>query len=51
MIHNWEDLKLEVMAEILTAKLEQHPQIRELLRNTGTRTIIENSPTDTFWGI
>jgi predicted NAD-dependent protein-ADP-ribosyltransferase YbiA (DUF1768 family) len=39
------------MEEILQAKLSQHSIIQELLIQTGTKMIIENSPTDTFWGI
>ncbi len=43
--------KTTVMEEILRAKAAQHEDVREKLFKTGERTIIENSPTDSFWGI
>ncbi len=43
--------KLAVMEEILLAKMDQHEDVRVKLMKTGTRTIIENSPVDGFWGI
>lgn len=47
----WHDEKLAVMEQILKAKAEQHEDVRERLIMTGKRTIIENSPVDSFWGI
>lgn len=47
----WHDKKVEIMEEILRAKTQQHEKVRKLLVESGTRTIIENSPTDSFWGI
>lgn len=47
---NWSGLKLEVMEEILRAKLAQHEYIRKKLLDTGDRLIVEDSPTDNFWG-
>lgn len=47
----WHDEKLTYMEEILRAKIEQHEKIKMLLIETGDRDIIENSPTDYFWGI
>jgi hypothetical protein len=32
-------------------KAEHHEDVREILRKTGKRKIIENSPVDDFWGI
>ncbi len=46
----WYDERVAVMEEILTAKAVQHDDVRDALRRTGTRTIIENSPVDSFWG-
>ncbi len=46
----WEEIKVEFMKKIVKEKLEQHPKIAELLRNTGTAEIIEASPYDGFWG-
>lgn len=47
----WQEDKISVMEEILRAKTEQHEDVREVLRKTGRRKIIENSPVDSFWGI
>jgi ribA/ribD-fused uncharacterized protein len=48
---NWHDKKILVMEEILRAKAKQHKDVRDTLKKTGNRTIIENSPFDSFWGI
>ena len=47
----WHKDKVGVMEEILRAKTEQHEDVQETLRKTGSRKIIENSPVDSFWGI
>lgn len=47
--HDWQDVKLSVMKEIIRAKLEQHPHIREKLLESENRRIVENSPVDSFW--
>ncbi|HVU06658.1 MAG TPA: NADAR family protein [Thermodesulfobacteriota bacterium] len=48
---DWNERKVSVMEEILKAKVSQHADVRETLIETGERTIIENSPADSFWGI
>lgn len=48
--NDWHTIKIGYMEELLRAKVEQHEDVRELLLKTGTRTIIENSPFDSFWG-
>lgn len=48
---DWYEKRVTVMEEILQAKTEQHEDVKEVLRKTGTRKIIENSPVDSFWGI
>ena len=47
---DWESVKETVMSCALHAKFTQHEDLRELLLTTGTRTIIEASPTDRYWG-
>ncbi len=47
---NWSKVKISIMEEILTAKAQQHADVREILRRTGGRQIVENSPVDNFWG-
>jgi len=47
---DWDEVKLGVMEEILRAKLSQHAYVRETLEKTGKMMIVENSPTDSYWG-
>lgn len=47
---NWNEQKLGIMLQIISAKLDQHKDVQERLLATGNRQIIENSPWDTFWG-
>ena len=47
---DWDHFKHEIMEDVLRAKLEQHSLVRQQLLETGDRIIIENSPTDSFWG-
>ncbi|CAN5414867.1 NADAR family protein [soil metagenome] len=47
---DWDKLKLNIMQEILQAKAEQNDDVKTLLRRSGTKQIIENSPWDNFWG-
>ncbi len=47
---DWHEVNVAIMEEILRAKLEQHPYIREKLIKTGERKMIEDSPKDAFWG-
>ena len=48
---DWHTVKVSYMEEILRAKIAQHEKVKSLLMETGTKEIIENSPTDAFWGI
>ncbi len=47
---DWNEVKLQVMEEILTAKMLQHPEVRTALLSSGNDLLVENSPTDSFWG-
>lgn len=47
---SWSDKKLSEMERILRIKLTQHPEVRKALLATGTEEIVEDSPTDYFWG-
>ncbi len=47
----WDEGKMFFMEEILRAKLTQHEKVQALLLETVGKDIIENSPTDSFWGI
>lgn len=50
IVADWGEKKLAIMEEIVHAKLSQHPYIQKKLLETGDREIIEDSPTDSFWG-
>lgn len=47
---DWDDVKLDIMREILCAKAEQHEYVRRKLLATGDRELVENSWRDDFWG-
>ena len=40
-----------IMYQALCSKFAQHVQLRNLLLSTGNRILIEDSPTDYYWGI
>lgn len=48
---SWHKGKVVVMEQILKVKADQHEDVRDALKRSGAREIIENSPVDTFWGI
>lgn len=47
---DWEDVKIDVMYDIVLAKFVQHHDLREKLLSTGDEEIVEDSPIDSFWG-
>jgi ribA/ribD-fused uncharacterized protein len=47
---DWGNKKVAVAEQILRAKLAQHPEARDALRESGHEDIVEDSPTDYFWG-
>lgn len=47
---DWQDVKVDIMFEIVSAKALQHEDVRDMLLTTGGKTIVENSPVDSFWG-
>jgi ribA/ribD-fused uncharacterized protein len=47
----WDRVKVDVMREILRAKVEQHEYVRRKLLQTDDRMLLENSWRDAFWGI
>lgn len=51
MRENWNQVRLEVMEEILRAKFSV-PELKEKLKATGERELVEgNTWNDTFWGV
>lgn len=47
---DWNEIRVDVMREILRAKVAQHEYVRRKLFETGTRELVENSWRDDFWG-
>lgn len=48
---DWGSKKVAIVEEILRAKLAQHPEAQEALRESGREDIVEDSPIDYFWGV
>lgn len=49
---DWEQIKDQVMYDIVRCKLEQNPDVLELLLSTGNRHIEEgNTWNDQYWGV
>ncbi|KAH9975492.1 hypothetical protein BGW80DRAFT_1297325, partial [Lactifluus volemus] len=49
---DWLNVNIAMMDTVLEAKFSQHRSLRRLLRSTGSRQLIEDSPVhDSFWGI
>jgi ribA/ribD-fused uncharacterized protein len=47
---DWEEIKDEVMRQALRAKFAANPQLTVILLGTGERELIENAPSDYYWG-
>ena len=47
---NWDEIKLNVMKDILRAKVAQHPYVKKKLLETGDKELIEDSWRDSYWG-
>ncbi len=47
---DWEQVKEDIMRRALSQKFTEHGDLRQLLLGTGDEEIIENSPTDYYWG-
>jgi ribA/ribD-fused uncharacterized protein len=47
---DWEEIKESLMHQAVLKKFETHADIREQLLATGDDELIENAPTDYYWG-
>jgi ribA/ribD-fused uncharacterized protein len=49
---DWDNIRLQIMEDIVRAKFTQHPELAAKLKATGNRELIEgNWWNDTFWGV
>ena len=49
---DWEEVKLDIMTEIVSQKFLQHPHLIEMLLQTGDKELVEgNKWGDRFWGV
>lgn len=48
---DWDDVKVDVMRKAVQAKFSQSGFLARELLATGQATLIEDSPSDLFWGI
>jgi ribA/ribD-fused uncharacterized protein len=47
---NWDTLKTAAMYDAVSAKFRTYPDLAALLLSTGQELIVEDSPTDSYWG-
>lgn len=47
---DWQVVKVEIMLQLIRAKVAQNEDVRQCLLATGTKHLYENSPWDDFWG-
>jgi ribA/ribD-fused uncharacterized protein len=48
---DWHEVKLDIMRRADLAKFTQHDHLEKLLIATGDAELIEDSPSEPFWGI
>ena len=49
---DWEEVKIDIMRQVLKSKFTQNPKLREKLIATGDTELIEgNNWNDRFWGV
>lgn len=49
---DWEEVKLDIMTEVVSQRFLQHPHLIEMLLQTGDEELIEgNKWGDRFWGV
>lgn len=47
---DWDEVKFDIMRDILRAKVSQHEYVARKLLETGDRELVENSWRDDVWG-
>lgn len=47
---DWVKIRDNIMREAIFAKFTQHPDLLNLLKNTGTAYLVEHTKNDSYWG-
>jgi hypothetical protein len=47
---NWDEIKVNILYEIIKEKTKQYNEVRDALLATGNEEIIEDNPHDDYWG-
>lgn len=47
---DWNDVKVEILTDIIRSKVNQHQEVKDALLATGSEDIVEVNPNDDFWG-
>ena len=47
---DWEQVKDDIMRKAVLRKFKTHADIREVLLSTNDQLIVENAPSDYYWG-
>ena len=47
---DWEEVKVEIMYEILVEKFSTNPKLKNVLLSTGDSMLVEHTTRDNFWG-
>ena len=47
---DFDGVKNDIMRTVLKAKFTQHPNLHEILLDTGEEELIEQAPWDSYWG-
>jgi len=47
---DWDIIKVDIMQDFMTYKYTQNKKLKKLLLSTGSKPIVERSPTDAIWG-
>ena len=47
---DWNNVKVDIMRQLLWEKVRQHKYVKQKLLETGDRLLVENSWRDTYWG-
>ena len=48
---DWHEIKLDIMRRADRAKFAQHPDLAGLLLATGDAELVEDSPSEPYWGV